>query len=228
MMLRNTMLILAGLVVGAAAGIPTATANANAAVLGQCLFNDECDGTLICSGLYCRALCRADKDCDANERCLAPGTDYAACEAIPRPVAPGMIYGRVEAAFGVPVRACDVQIIGGTTARCDGRGEFSFIGIAPGRYDIRVRANNQGLGSRTVTAQVNPGVAASLGAIHMPAHEIPDVTPTIDPSVTPILPPQDDDKPKGKGKGKGKDNGKPGPASDTGEDDGKSNAMPKK
>ncbi|MBC8058025.1 MAG: hypothetical protein H7Y61_15750 [Rhizobiales bacterium] len=109
-------------------------------------------------------------------------------------------------------------------ARCDGRGEFSFIGIAPGRYDIRLRANNQGLGSRSVTALVNPGVAASLGAIHMPAHTIPDVTPTIDPSVIPVLPPQDDDKPKSKPKGKAK----PGRASHTGEDDAKSNAMPKK
>lgn len=223
MMLRNTMLILAGLFVGVAAGIPTATATANAAVLGQCLFNDECDGTLICSGMYCRALCRADKDCDAGERCLAPGTDYAACEAIPEPVAPGMIYGRVEAAFGVPVRSCDVQIIGGTSARCDGRGEFSFTGIAPGRYDIRVRANNQGLGSRTVTARVNPGVAASLGAIHMPTHTIQDVTQTIDPAAVQDGPTQDDNGGKGKGKGKSK-----GPASDAADDSGKSNSEPKK
>jgi hypothetical protein len=206
-MLRNTMLILAGLVVGITAGVPTATATANGAVLGQCLFNDECAGTLVCSGQYCRALCRADKDCDANERCLAPGTDHAACEAIPRPASPGMIYGRVEAAFGVPPTSCTVQIIGGATTTCNSRGEFALLGVAAGRYELRVRAPNQGVGTRTVIAQVNPGVAASLGAIHLPAQALGAVDPTIDPATAPVWP-----SPGGKGKG---------------DDGGKSSAAPK-
>jgi hypothetical protein len=215
-MTRNIMLIFAGLLVGAAIGVPTATANANA--LSQCLFNDECDGTLVCSGLYCRSLCRSDKDCDAGERCLAGGTDYAACEAIPKPVAPGVIHGRVERAFGVPVRSCEVRIVGGATTQCGAGGEFSFIGIAPGRYELRVRALNQGVGPRTIIARVSAGVAGSVGAIHLPslATELP---PTIDPSVSPLVPVHEDD---GKGKGKGKAK----PASD--DDGGKSNAEPKK
>jgi hypothetical protein len=203
-MLRNTMLLLAGLVVGITAGVPTATATANGAVLGQCLFNDECDGTLVCSGQYCRALCRADKDCDANERCLAPGTDHAACEEIPRPAAPGMIYGRVEAAFGVPPASCTVQIIGGASTSCNARGEFALVGVAAGRYELRVRAPNQGVSARTVIAHVNPGVAASLGAIHLPAQALGVADPIIDPSTAPVWPSPE----KGKGKGKGDDGGK--------------------
>lgn len=40
---------------------------------GRCLFNDECEGSLICAGGVCRAQCQTDRDCNTNfgERCGA-------------------------------------------------------------------------------------------------------------------------------------------------------------
>lgn len=221
-MLRNTTIILAGLLLGAAIGFPTATANTNNAVVSQCLFNDECDGTLVCSGSYCRSACRSDRDCGTGERCLAGGTDHAACEAITPPVVPGTITGRVESAFGVPLTSCEVQIIGGASTRCDSRGEFEVAGVAPGRHQVRVRAPNRGLAPRTVSVRVNAGVAANVGPIHLPSQVIQDVNPALDPAVIPVVPPQAEETKGGKKKGKGE----PNPKGDGG-DVGKADASPK-
>jgi hypothetical protein len=38
---------------------------------GQCVFNSDCSGTLICAAMYCRQQCMTDRDCPAGSVCHA-------------------------------------------------------------------------------------------------------------------------------------------------------------
>lgn len=64
-----------GWMVCLALGCVSAETSPTHGLLGACVFNDDCQPTLICGARRCRAECRTDRDCTNGWRCRAAGRD---------------------------------------------------------------------------------------------------------------------------------------------------------
>jgi hypothetical protein len=146
----------------------------------ECLFNDDCAAPLVCAAGMCRVQCRSDRDCSAGLTCAIDASfRNNRCVPIPPPsrMPPtGFIAGRVETSDGQPVKSCTVELVYATPGRasCDAKGEFIIGDLQAGRYEVRVRAAQNNLSPRAITAWVDPGIHTQVGPITLTANVLAD------------------------------------------------------
>ena len=100
--------------------------------------------------------------------CGACGGDAAESSTLPG----GQLIGRIEQADNVPLGDCQVLLEGVPLgSRCDAAGIFDIRQVPPGRWDLRIIADPDALGSalpaRRIPAAANPGFVTDLGAIRV-------------------------------------------------------------
>ncbi len=80
-----------------------------------CIFNSDCEGSLVCSDHRCRAPCRDDRDCVNGWRCrLAGQASLRAC------------FAPTEGGFCVAQSDCEAPAVCGPTGRCGSQCATSY------------------------------------------------------------------------------------------------------
>lgn len=78
------------------------------------------------------------------------------------------IIGRVERLAGVPLRSCDVRVVGTPYfAKCGTDGEFQLADLAPGTWTLEIEPSDTLIPRRRILGPANAGVVTDIGPILM-------------------------------------------------------------
>ncbi|MBI3185167.1 MAG: thrombospondin type 3 repeat-containing protein [Myxococcales bacterium] len=92
----------------------------------------------------------------------------AACSSPSSPPRGGIL-GRLEVGEGLAASSCRVTVEGSPLgARCDELGAFEVRNVPPGRWNLKLSADDGELPPRRIPAGANPGLLTDIGSVRIP------------------------------------------------------------